>query len=100
VFEIVDQHVRRLAGQRRLDPLAVPGGRTWLPSSASTASSSASLGVTSRQAAERVVLGLAHEVGGGEGGDGGVVGQDRDLGGPASESMPHRPCTSRLAAAT
>ena len=54
---------------------------TCTASSASTASASSTLVVTSTLAAIDVVLGLADQVGGDERGVGGVVGEDRDLGG-------------------
>ena len=54
---------------------------TWIASSASTASASSTLVGDEHAGRDDVVLGLADEVGGDEGGVGGVVGEDGDLGG-------------------
>ena len=59
------------------------------------------LGVRDEHAGgEHIVFCLANEVIGHPHWVGGVVGDDRDLGGPASESMPTTPRTWRFAAVT
>jgi hypothetical protein len=82
VLEVVHEHVRRLPGQRRLDPLAVPGRGDLLHELGVDGVEQGLAGGHQQAGGERVVLGLRHQVGGGEGGDRGVVGQDGDLGGP------------------
>ena len=82
------------------DPLGVLGRRRPAgASSGSTASASASLSVTSTGAGQRVVLGLADQVGGDVHRVGGVVGEDRDLGRAGlGVDADHAACSSRLAA--
>jgi hypothetical protein len=80
VVEVLDQHVRGLAGQRRLDPLAVPGGRHLLAELHVDGVQQRDARGDQQAGGQRVVLGLGDQVGGDVGRDGGVVGQDPDLG--------------------
>ncbi len=80
VVEVVDQHVRGLAGQRGLDALAVPCRGDLLAELDVDRVEQLDARRDQQAGGERVVLGLRDEVGGDEGGDGGVVGQDADLG--------------------
>ena len=80
LVEVLDEHVRALVGEGRLDPLAVPGGGDLADQLG--VDGVEQLGAVGDEQAGRlrVVLGLRDEVGGDVGGHGGGVGEDADLG--------------------
>ena len=81
--EVVDQHDRRLpAGQRGGHPLAVHGGLQLGGDFAVGGVGQLDAGGDQHAGGHLVVLGLADQVGGDMRRVGGVVGEDRDLGGP------------------
>jgi hypothetical protein len=100
VVQVVHQHVRRLAGQRRLDPLAVPGDGHLLAELDVDGVQQRDARGDEQAGGQRVVLGLGDQVGRDVAGTAVSSARIPISVGPASESMPHRPCTSRLAAAT
>ena len=81
--EVVDEHDRRLAsGQRGRDPLDVHGGFQLASEFAVGGVGQLDAGGDQHAGGHLVVLGLADQVGGDVRRVGGVVGEDRDLGGP------------------
>jgi hypothetical protein len=100
VVQVLHQHVRRLAGQRRLDPLPVPGDGHLLAELDVDGVQQRDARGDEQAGGQRVVLGLGDQVGRDVRGTAVSSARIPISVGPASESMPHRPCTSRLAAAT
>ncbi len=81
--DVVDQHDRRLApGQRHRHPLAVHGGQKLRGDLPVGGVGQLDAGRDEHARGHLVVLGLADEIGGDVHGVCGVIGQDRDLGGP------------------
>ena len=82
LLEVVDQHdAGLLPAQRGADPLDVPGrGDLLVELGLDLVGEPLARSVTSTRGGQRVVLGLADQVGGDVRRVGGVVGQDRDLG--------------------